>query len=50
MTGLIAAIIVLYVILIGVLTLGVHRLPAFEPIDIESEHGFSILVVFRNEK
>ncbi len=50
MTGLIAAIIVLYVILIGAFSLGVQRLPAFEPIDIEPEHDFSILVVFRNEK
>ena len=49
MIGLIAAIIVLYVILIGALTAGVHRLSTFEPIDIEPEHGFSILVVFRDE-
>lgn len=50
MIAILSVIVVLYLALIASLTLGLRWLPAFEPVDSESETSFSIVVVFRNEK
>ena len=40
-----------YFILIAALTLGIRKLTPFEPANVEAaEHGFSVIVVFRNEE
>ena len=49
MIGLLLAIMTLYFLLIAAFTLGMRRLPSFEPDNREPEHSFSIVVVFRDE-
>lgn len=50
MIAVLASIIALYTVLIGAFTLGLRRLPDFEPGSREPEHSFSIVIVFRDEK
>ncbi|MGA9271422.1 MAG: glycosyltransferase [Lutimonas sp.] len=50
MIGVLATIIALYLLLILGFTLGLRRLPSFEPALQEARHSFSILIVFRDEK
>lgn len=45
-----ATIMALYMVLIAAFTLGLRKLPAFEPGTMKPLNSFSILVVFRNEK
>ncbi len=50
MIGVLAVIMVLYILLIAAFTVGMRRLPSFEPVTGKFLHSFSILVVFRDEK
>ena len=50
MIGVLASILVLYIVLIVAFTVGMRRLPSFEPTTRSFLHSFSILVVFRDEK
>ena len=50
MIGVLASIMVLYIVLIAAFTVGMRRLPSFEPVTGNFLHSFSILVVFRDEK
>jgi cellulose synthase/poly-beta-1,6-N-acetylglucosamine synthase-like glycosyltransferase len=50
MIVVLASIMVLYIVLIAAFTLGMRRLPSFEPLTRNFSHSFSILVVFRDEK
>lgn len=50
MIGVLASIMVLYIVLIAAFTVGMRRLPSFEPLSRNFLHAFSILVVFRDEE
>lgn len=50
MIWVLSAIIILYALLIGAFTVGMRRLPVFEPDMMEADLAFSLIVVFRNEE
>lgn len=50
MIWVLVTIMALYFVLIAAFTLGMRRLPSFEPGNEKPQHSFSIIVVYRNEK
>lgn len=50
MIWVLSAITILYALLIAAFTVGLRRLPEFEPDMMEADHAFSLIVVFRNEE
>ena len=50
MIVVLATIMALYTVLIAAFTMGLRRLPAFEPDTVKPLNSFSILIVFRDEK